>query len=608
MKTRQGRLFRKYAVVLVALVGVTLIASNLVQLYFSYQETQQGLLRVERAEAARAALRISQFVDGIRTGLLSAAPPLGLSDIPLDQRRSNYLALQRRASEIEELTFIDSAGKEQLRVSRLALNLQGEAVDRGADQEFVRTRGGDTYYGPVEFRGGSEPHFHVALPEGKNAGVTVADANLRFALEPVSSIKVGQAGFAYVVDSTGHLIAHPDISAVLRNTDLSSLPQVQAALSSDPTRDQGALVATNAQGKSVLTAYEQIPSTGWVVFVEQPLEEAFAPLDASVLRAVLLLALAMLIAVVASVVLARRMTGPIETVRAGAAGISAGELGQRIELHTGDELEDLAEDFNRMSTRLQESYATLEQKVVDRTRQLAEARDQLALASQNKSAFLANMSHELRTPLNAVIGFSDVLIQRMFGEINAKQEEYLRDILTSGRHLLSLVNDILDLSKVEAGKMELQRSTFAIKEVVDSGAMLLRERAMRQGVALNVRVEPDLPQIDADERKVKQVLFNLLSNAVKFTPSGGSIDVDAHRLDGEVRVSVHDTGVGIAPEDQAKIFEEFQQTSSGAQRDDSTGLGLTLAKKFIELHGGRLWVESELGKGSTFTFALPLNA
>jgi signal transduction histidine kinase len=606
MRTRPGRLFRKYVLVLALLVGVTVVASNVVQLYFSYQETQQSLLGIERAEAARAALRISQFVDGIRTQLAATLPAQGLGEIPLEQRRSDYLGLLRRAPEIEQVTFIDATGREQVRVSRLALNLVGQGTDRSSDDAFTKTRSGTTYYGPVEFRGGSEPHFVVAVPEGRNSGVTVGDANLRFALDPVTSIKVGRAGHAYVVDAAGRLIAHPDISTVLRLTDLSGLPQVKAALKGDATPDQRAMVASDAAGHSVLTAYEVIPSTGWAVFVEQPLDEAFAPLNASLWRSAVLLVLALVVAVVASLILARRMTGPIDAIRASTTRIAAGAFDRRIALRTGDELEDLANDFDRMTERLQESYATLEQKVEDRTRQLAEARDQLALASQNKSDFLANMSHELRTPLNAVIGFSEVLMQRMYGEINEKQEDYLRDIATSGKHLLSLVNDILDLSKVEAGKMELQPSVFSIQETIESGATMIRERAVRRGIALTTAVDPDLAPIQADERKVKQVLFNLLSNAVKFTPEGGSIAVRAERLDGEVHVSVRDSGVGIAPEDQARIFEEFQQTSTGARTEDSTGLGLTLAKRFIELHGGRLWVESEVGKGSTFTFALPM--
>src|SRR6266542_586878 len=227
MRKRQGRLFRKYVVIFVALVGGTLVASTLLQLYFSYQESQNTLLRIERLEASRDAQRISQLVDGIRTKLLAVIPPPGHSDVSLDQRDSAYLSLQRRAPEIEEVRFIDAKGKEQLRVSRLLLNEKGKGIDRTDQLEYVKTRGGDTYYGPVEFRGGSEPHFKVAVPDGKNAGVTVADANLRFVLEPVSSIKIGKEGHAYVVDSAGRLIAHPDISAVLRLTDLSALPQVQ---------------------------------------------------------------------------------------------------------------------------------------------------------------------------------------------------------------------------------------------------------------------------------------------------------------------------------------------------------------------------------------------
>ena len=208
-------------------------------------------------------------------------------------------------------------------------------------------------------------------------------------------------------------------------------------------------------GRSVLTASESIAATGWSVFVEEPLEAAFAPLNASLIRSGLLILLALAIAVAASLVLARRMVVPIEAVRAGAARIGAGALDQRIDVHSGDELEDLADEFNRMTAQLRESYATLEQKVEDRTRELASARDQLQIASKHKSEFLANMSHELRTPLNAIIGFSEVLLQKMFGDLNERQEEYVRDVLASGKHQLSLINDILDLSKIEAGRMEL---------------------------------------------------------------------------------------------------------------------------------------------------------
>jgi signal transduction histidine kinase/DNA-binding response OmpR family regulator len=234
---------------------------------------------------------------------------------------------------------------------------------------------------------------------------------------------------------------------------------------------------------------------------------------------------------------------------------------------------------------------------------------QLEIASRHKSEFLANMSHELRTPLNAIIGFSEVLTERLFGDLNDKQAEYLEDILGSGRHLLSLINDILDLSKVEAGRMELELDMFSLAEALDNGLTMVRERASRQGLLLSLDLDPRIGPIEADERKIKQVIFNLLSNAVKFTPDRGRVDVVARLVDGAVRVAVRDTGRGIAPEDKERIFEEFQQAtgSNGAARE-GTGLGLALARRFVELHGGRLWVDSTVGIGSTFTFSIPTHA
>jgi GAF domain-containing protein len=231
---------------------------------------------------------------------------------------------------------------------------------------------------------------------------------------------------------------------------------------------------------------------------------------------------------------------------------------------------------------------------------------QLEIASRHKSEFLANMSHELRTPLNAIIGFSEVLLEKIFGSLNPKQEEYLADVLSSGRHLLTLINDILDLSKIEAGRMDLERGTFSLRTALENGVTMVRERASRHEIQLGLDVGTELDEISGDERKVKQVIYNLLSNAVKFTPDGGRVDVSAAREDGHVRVVVRDTGIGIAPNDQERIFEEFSQVGRDPERSrEGTGLGLTLSKRFVELHGGRISVESAPGKGSAFTFTLP---
>ena len=240
-------------------------------------------------------------------------------------------------------------------------------------------------------------------------------------------------------------------------------------------------------------------------------------------------------------------------------------------------------------------------------REIDEKNRQLEIASRHKSEFLASMSHELRTPLNAIIGFSEVLSERMFGDVNDKQAEYLADIQESGRHLLSLINDILDLSKIEAGRMELERSAFDLAKAVENTLLLVRERAERCGVALRVELDGNLGTIVADERKVKQVLLNLLSNALKFTPNGGRIDVRARVRDGDAEIAVADSGVGIAPEHQDAVFEEFRQVGSTAKNSEGTGLGLAISKRIVELHGGCIFLSSTPHVGSTFTFRLPLS-
>jgi signal transduction histidine kinase len=283
--------------------------------------------------------------------------------------------------------------------------------------------------------------------------------------------------------------------------------------------------------------------------------------------------------------------GPVQQMDARLRDIASGDFSAQVHVANRDELGALAANLNRMNRELGGLY------------------QQLEAASRHKSEFLANMSHELRTPLNAIIGFSEVLHERMFGELNEKQAEYIQDIVASGRHLLSLINDILDLSKIEAGRMELDLGTFSLPVALDTALTLVRERTTRRGITLGLTMDERLGDVLADERKVKQILLNLLSNAVKFTPEGGRISLNAALADGSVEISVSDTGIGIAPEDQDAVFEEFRQVGGDYTRKrEGTGLGLTLTRKFVEMHGGKIWVKSDLGQGSTFTFTLPLQA
>jgi signal transduction histidine kinase len=279
---------------------------------------------------------------------------------------------------------------------------------------------------------------------------------------------------------------------------------------------------------------------------------------------------------------------PVKQINQRLGEIAAGDFSRNVDIANRDELGSLAANVNRMNGELRRVY------------------EQLEAVNLHKSQFLANMSHELRTPLNAIIGFSEVLHERMFGELNAKQAEYVQDIYTSGRHLLALINDILDLAKIDSGHVELERSRFDLRLAIDNAVTLVRERAQRHGIALEVDAADGLGEIHADERKVKQILLNLLSNALKFTPDGGRVAVAAKRADGAAEISVADTGIGIAAADQELIFEEFRQAQTKpGQAREGTGLGLALTRKFVEMHGGRISVESEPGKGATFTFTLP---
>jgi signal transduction histidine kinase len=298
-------------------------------------------------------------------------------------------------------------------------------------------------------------------------------------------------------------------------------------------------------------------------------------------------AISVVLALGLGLVISLSLVGPIRRTEARLAEMAAGDFTGRVEVPNRDELGSLAANVNRTNDELMRLYGEVE------------------TASRHKSEFLASMSHELRTPLNAIIGFSQVLRQKLFGEVNEKQEEYLDDILSSGNHLLSLINDVLDLSKVEAGQVQLEVAAFSLREALERGVVMVRERATTNGVALSLDLSPEVEIVNGDERRIRQVVFNLLSNAVKFTPAGGSVVVATERAGDGVEISVADTGPGVPPEDRERIFDEFQQTEVGVNEREGTGLGLALSRRLVELHGGRIWVESELGHGSRFVFTLP---
>jgi signal transduction histidine kinase len=600
----------KYIAVFALLVAVPVICTSVYLLSSSYRDNKRALTRLQQEKAKSVAVTIEQYLTD-RTVRMKAIWGHFLSFTALGSVLQPLLE-----DNATDAFYVDSAGHKTVASAGGGLTLvKGNFLH---DRSVKQAMAGRVYFGPVYaprlLPNPGARSMEIVVKESPNGdshivgtGVVGEILDLRVVQDLVRQTRLGTSGYVYAIDARGVPIAHPNSGAFTHRSLV--LPQVTRALASSQS---GSTVGRNFRGQKVLSTWATVGPVGWKVFVEQPESAAFAPVRGKIWRTALLLAAFLAAGIGVSVLLARRLARPVRQMRTAAGRIGAGAYDERIELRRRDELGGLADELNGMAASLQASVQSLEQKVEERTRELQRALAelsrkgrQLEVASEHKSEFLANMSHELRTPLNAIIGFSQVLRQRLFGPINEKQEEYLDDILSSGNHLLSLINDVLDLSKVEAGQVELEVASLSLREALERGVVMVREPATKHGVRLSLELTPGVDLVEGDERRLRQVIFNLLSNAVKFTPEGGEVVVATASRDHEVLISVTDTGPGIPLEDHERIFEEFQQTDVGVRQREGTGLGLALSKRLVELHGGRIWVESEPGHGSRFVFTLP---
>ena len=619
IRQKRGRLVRHYFFISLVLISGGLITSGLSELYFRYRESAGDLVRLQQEITSGAASKIEQFVQEIERTTRGAAKSREITEKGLSpEYRFELRRLLAIAPAITEAVAIDSDGISRVAVSRLTRVLDQKIDSALPALKLAPTlqlaKEGKSYFGPVYFHRDSEPYMTIAVPieryVGRVIGTLQVQVNLKYVWDLLSKLKVGTEGYAYAVARDGDLIAHPDISLVLQRLNVAHLDQVRLAFKprtdgKNPTWT----VAKNLHAQKVFSSWSPIPILGWAVFVEQPVEEVYGPLYASLLRTSGFLLVGLGMALVASLLVARRVVRPLETLRSGVERIGSGDMNARLDLKTGDEIEVLAEEFNKMTENLHEAYSGLEKKVEERTHELGLANERLKELDRMKSDFVSHVSHELRTPLTAIKGAVDLILREVAGPLTEKQVHYLTRVRSNTQHLAGLINDLLDLAKIESGKIEFKSSRVSLSGLVHEVAEALRPVAAEKVIALETTMREPSILVWADRDKINQVLTNLIGNAIKFTPVQGRITVSASRNGGEsVQVSVSDTGPGVPLDDREKIFAKFYRVAEVNGADSKgTGLGLAIAKALVELHGGKIWVESEPGRGSTFSFTLPVS-
>ena len=618
---RRGGIRRRLLMWGLSLFGIALTAVVMAGYSYNVRQIKRDAAELQVEIASVTADRIHAFVRHKIERFSDTAAAASL--YPLGSKEQQLLAalLAKNDGSFTDVSIIDARGMEGLKVSDRRVYFPSDLSDQSKSAKFNNAIKGENYISRVYTSDKSQPYVTLAIPLWGSAqsivGVVSAEADLSFLWEVIEKIHFGTAGYAYLIDEYGNLIAHKDPLLVLKKMNLRELDGVQKFLR-NPTRSDPspAHKGRGLMDRPVLSTYAPVPELGWAVILEEPLDAALANVETLKRYALVLLAIGLFVGAAVIAWVSSKMTGPIRELHEGAKIIGSGNLDYRVNIETGDEIEWLGQEFNKMAAELDVSYATLEQKVKDKTGELEKANSQLQqancsllMANKTKDEFLGVMSHELRTPLNVIMGYTGMMKDGMLGEVNPKQEEALQKVVNRSEDLLRMITEIMQATSIEAGAVKVESRDVNLVSFLDDlrSSYELPLGQLNKDLTFKWDYSPDIPTIRTDREKLKHTLQNLINNAVKFTDRG-YVSISARYVPETkvVKFKVADTGIGIQEEMLPSIFEIFRQVDSSETRNHGgVGIGLYIVKKYTEILGGNIQVESEVGKGSVFSVTIP---
>ncbi|HWO41364.1 MAG TPA: sensor histidine kinase [Candidatus Eisenbacteria bacterium] len=613
-----GGIHRRLLIWGLGLFGLGLTVIVAASYYYTLRQIERDVAQLQNEIASVAAQYIRDFLRRKIERFSDTASAVNLYPLGSKEQELLLSLLVKNDSSFNEATIIDARGMEVLKVSDRRVYFPSDLSDQSKSAKFNHAIKGEDYISPVYTSDRFQPYVTIAIPlwgaSQSVVGVAAAQADLSVLWEVIGKIRFGAAGHGYLVDGQGNLIAHKDASLVVKKPNLRHVSKVSEFLR-DPTRPDP---APGRRGRGVVDAdvlatYAPVPDLGWAIILEEPVEAALANAEKLKRYVSAFLIFGLIIGTAAIGWVSRRITGPIRELHQGAKIIGSGNLDYRVKIETGDEIEWLGQEFNKMAEELKFSYATLEQKVKDKTAELAranseleEANAELVMANRAKDEFLSVMSHELRTPLNVIMGYSQMLKYGVLGTLNPEQQRALDKIIARSKDLLHMIVEILQVASIEAGRVKLEVRQFDLAEMLDE-LRTTYEIPLDKDLRLIWEHSPERIPLRTDRDKLRDILQNLIDNAIKFT-EGGQITVAARYLpeSAVAEIKIADTGIGIERSLLPSIFEMFRQLDSSAKRNhEGAGVGLYIVKKYTEMLGGEIHVESEVGQGSVFTLTIP---